>query len=175
MNPLATAVYVPPRPNPGPEPLPAPQSPVVAITLSIAGLALLAVTLAALLLSLRRRARRRRIRAERSARYGLPRVLPESPRERWIIFSRAIRRVLAERFGASWRAKTNEEMSDAPELAEALGTRRAEELIDLLRQADRAKFADSPVPEPPAPLPYLSELAAALVPEAGARSRTRGK
>ncbi|MBV8313765.1 MAG: hypothetical protein JOZ53_02410 [Planctomycetaceae bacterium] len=175
MNPLATAVYVPPRPNPGPEPMPAPQSPVVAITLSIAGLALLAVTLAALLLSLRRRARRRRIRAERSARYGLPRVLPESPRERWIIFSRAIRRVLAERFGASWRAKTNEEMSDAPELAEALGTRRAEELIDLLRQADCAKFADSPVPEPPAPLPYLSELAAALVPEAGARSRTRGK
>ena len=79
MSPLAKAVYVPPCPNPGPEPMPAPQSPVVAITLSLAGLALLAVTLASLRPSLRRRSRRRRIRAERSARHGLPESSPNLP------------------------------------------------------------------------------------------------
>jgi hypothetical protein len=127
---------------------------------------------------LRRLSRRDRLRADRDARHGLPQVLPESPREQWIIWSRVVRGALAERFGPAWGAKTTEEIAAEPALVDLLGPERAGTLVRALGEADRAKFADPSSPDLPTPLPYL-ELIAALAPapesEAGARSTIKGR
>ena len=175
MSSPSKAVLVPPRPNLGPEPMLAPWSFTAAIVATLIVLVLVMTTLLAMLAYLRRFARRDRLRAECAARHGLPRDFPESSRERWIIFSRAIRQALATRFGQAWGAKTTEEIAAEHALADVLGPERSAELIHLLQQADRAKFADSPVADPPVPLPYLSDLVMALTSTAGERSRIRGK
>ena len=52
-----------------------------------------------------------------------------------------MRDVLADQFGAAWRAKTNEELSAEPLLLESLGHEQLQELIRFLVDIDRLKFA----------------------------------
>ncbi len=53
----------------------------------------------------------------------------------------AARRALAARFGASWLAKTTEEIAAGTDLIEVFGFETTDRLLDLLREADRAKFS----------------------------------
>ena len=52
-----------------------------------------------------------------------------------------MRDVLADQFGAAWRAKTNEELSGETQLVDLLGHDHLQELIRFLDDIDRLKFA----------------------------------
>jgi hypothetical protein len=95
-------------------------------------------------------------------------------------WSIAVREALVARFGASWRARTTEEIAADATLAEALGPEPTARLVEFLSDADRAKFDDRDGLQPPVPddLPdWLIAFVAPTsnVPAAGARSRIIGK
>ncbi|GAC1470909.1 MAG: hypothetical protein NVSMB9_16500 [Isosphaeraceae bacterium] len=54
-----------------------------------------------------------------------------------------IRSALATAFGPGWRAKTSEEISQAPELSATFGLVTSERIAWLLRRADHQKFSAS--------------------------------
>jgi hypothetical protein len=58
-----------------------------------------------------------------------------------VALAEAARGALVERFGASWRAKTTEEIAADASPAEAFGPETAARLVALLGEADRVKFS----------------------------------
>jgi membrane protein implicated in regulation of membrane protease activity len=64
-----------------------------------------------------------------------------TPRGRLVALSMSTKNALAARFGATWRAKTTEELATEPTLAEVLGPEPLRELIEFLDRIDRLKFA----------------------------------
>jgi hypothetical protein len=81
----------------------------------------------------------------------------------------ATRSALVARLGPSWAARTTEELAAAEaELAAAFGAGPAGRLLELLRAADRARFADADEPAGP----YRAFVAEFL---AGARSMTTAR
>jgi hypothetical protein len=87
----------------------------------------------------RRLGRRRARQARRDPSHqGPPDV---SPRGRLVAHSRSIRDLIAEQFGAGWRAKTTEELAAEPRLADVLGPDPLRELIRFLDEVDQLKFA----------------------------------
>lgn len=145
---------VPPRPNLGPEPLPGPWP-----WASVGGAVGIAIVVGLWAwLSLRRR---KPIEREADTEARPPTLL-----------SRAadLRATLAERFGPGWIARTTEEVLGDEMLAERLGPERHARLEDLLRAADRAKFAghgDTPAPE-------VEELIRAIRSKVETRAAGRG-
>ncbi len=134
MNPANARGLVPPRPNLGPEPWSDP--PPIALFLCVAG------ALACLLLIWLVRGRLRRVRARRAGLAVSSQGPPDTtPRGRLVALSHSMRDVLANQFGSAWRAKTTEELSAEPQLAERLGPDQLQELIRFLDQVDQLKFA----------------------------------
>ncbi len=168
------AVLVPPRPNLGPEPLTGPES--VAGTWLALGLVL---GLVALLLGWRRlRVKARRVEPQAALAALLDRT-PDSPRERMIAWSEAVREAVVVRFGPAWRAKTTEEMGADSTLLDALGPERTAELVRFLKASDRAKFAARDEPLADAQSDAWRLWVAVFVSESvsaeGASSRIKGK
>jgi hypothetical protein len=64
-----------------------------------------------------------------------------TPRGRLVALSMSTKNALAARFGATWRAKTTEELAAEPMLAAVLGPAPLKELIEFLDRIDRLKFA----------------------------------
>jgi len=64
-----------------------------------------------------------------------------TPRERLIGLSGSLREALTDRFGASYRARTTEELSADGQLGELLGGELFEQLIHFLDEIDQLKFA----------------------------------
>jgi hypothetical protein len=135
VNPANARALVPPRPNLGPEPW----SEAGPITLYVA----IATALTALLVGWIVWTKLARARTRRRARNSSSRQGPydTSPRGRLVALSHSMRDVLADQFGAAWRAKTNEELSAEPLLLESLGHDQLQELIQFLVDIDRLKFA----------------------------------
>jgi hypothetical protein len=117
---------VPPRPNLGPEPWPE-QRPWFPLLWIAAGLLVIS------------RLRARRKRPPQNVRPSVG--TDATPRERLVALSDTIREDLSTRFGASWRAKTTEELSADGQLEELLGAEMFPDLIRLLDRVDRLKFA----------------------------------
>jgi hypothetical protein len=162
---------LPPRPNLGPEPWPEPAWP--------AGWIAGAVIAAALILVAawwsRRRRRRRRARPnppEASGAIGSP----ATPEGRLVALAEAARAALIVHFGDHWVAKTTEEVVAAPALAADVGPERVARLAELLRAADRAKFAGAADEDGQGEGwdAWVADFAAALA-AAGATSRIKGK
>jgi hypothetical protein len=95
-----------------------------------------------------------------------------SPRDQLIAWSHTIRGVLSTRFGASWRAKTTEEIADDGSVAELIGPADFERLVHYLEEADRLKFAESDGAMTEPLFDDLARLVDALA--AGASSRIKG-
>lgn len=140
---LSTPI-LPPRPNLGPEPLGEPRWPVEFLAIVLVLLVLLGV------LAWRLRLRREKFRRK-------PRTItPESTIDREADVSaestelpdlvRQCRRALVARFGNHLGARTTEEIGKDPELAEHLGHELVGELVQLLQEADRIKFAGISAP-----------------------------
>ncbi len=170
MNEPSGSVLIPPRPNLGPEPLIDSQASVnlgfgIGIAILLALLALIFVVF------LRRRSRRGK---RLSGVPMFPDTSDESERERMIAWSIAVREALASRFGNVWKARTTEEIADDPQLLAQIGSERSERLIRFLREADRAKFADSSAALDYFDFDGLAELLTPPAPAAGARSKTNG-
>ncbi len=99
---------------------------------------------------------------------------PASRRERLIALSGAVREALVARFGPDWRSKTTEEIARENGLAEAFGPEDAARLLDLLHEADRAKFAHEEEPlSPPSP-DYGEDWVERFLATAGATSKGSG-
>jgi hypothetical protein len=129
---------VPPRPNLGPEPWPVPPGWTATAGWWVWSLALL-------LLIAGWRWRRGRSKAGSAGRASSPDPSLEldlSPRRRLIASSEAVRAALIGAFGPGWGSKTTEEIAAEPILAERLDPEEVGHLIEFLRQADRAKFAE---------------------------------
>jgi len=118
--------------------------------------------------------RRRARRKPSSLLPSFPDASDESERERMIAWSIAVREALASRFGNIWKARTTEEIAADPELLAQLGAERSQRLLHFLREADRAKFADSSALLDHFDFEELAELVSNAVPAAGARSRISG-
>jgi hypothetical protein len=155
VNPAAKAVLVPPRPNPGPEPLP---QRFMTGELILVVLLLVVGTLS-LLGRLRLRDRRRVPGAVRRT----PQETFDSRRDQMTAWSAAVREALAVRFGASFIARTTEEIASDTILAETLGPEPWARLVLFLSEADRAKFDDREGRQPPLPCESLNWLAEFLV------------
>ena len=134
MNPATARAIVPPRPNLGPEPWSEPNP----FSLYF----VLGATLAALFVLWFGWRRLGRFRAERPV-SNLSSQNPRdtSPHGRLVALSQTLRNALASQFGPEWRAKTNEELSAEPRLAELLGHDQLQELIHILNDIDLLKFA----------------------------------
>ncbi len=91
-----------------------------------------------------------------------------------IAWSVAVREALTTRFGPGWRAKTTEEIAADSSLTEALGPILAARVVQFLRAADRAKFADSDEPAVDPDFEGLAALIPATAAAAGASSRIKG-
>jgi hypothetical protein len=134
VNPANARGLVPPRPNLGPEPWSDP--PPIALFLWVAG----ALACLFLIWLVRRRLHRARVnRAGPNLANQAPR--DTTPRGRLVALSHSMRDALTNQFGTAWRAKTTEELSAEPRLAEVLGADQLEELIRFLDQIDQLKFA----------------------------------
>jgi hypothetical protein len=94
-----------------------------------------------LLIVLLRRARRRRPRGS-AVTLHIPAPSPTNDHERLAAWAEIARGRLINRFGAAWAAKTTEEIEGDTQLNEALDAATLEKLVELLRAADRAKFAE---------------------------------
>jgi hypothetical protein len=134
VNPAAARALVPPRPNLGPEPWSEPDP--------FALFYVLGATAAALFILWLGWRRHGRFRVSRVV-SGLSSQNPRdtSPHGRLVALSQSFRTVLASQFGPAWRAKTNEELSAEPRLAELLGGDQLQELIQILNDIDLLKFA----------------------------------
>jgi hypothetical protein len=134
VNPAAARALVPPRPNLGPEPWsePNPLATYFVLGAIVAGLFVV-------WFGWRRLGRLRAARAVADLSSQNPR--DTSPRGRLVALSHSLRTVLAGQFGQAWRAKTNEELSAEPRLAELLGHDQLQELIQILNDIDLLKFA----------------------------------
>lgn len=124
---------VPPRPNLGPEPWAAPRALDPLWLLMIIPLSAAVIGVCSWLF-----------------RRGFSRPGPEiansgapdtTPRGRLVALSISTKNALAVRFGATWRAKTTEELADEPILVELLGPEPLADLIKFLDRIDRLKFA----------------------------------
>jgi hypothetical protein len=131
-QPLGRAL-IPPQPNLGPEPWP--KSPPFDPFRLVLAIPVTAVVLWAIW---------------RFSRRGLARSRPDratheepdvTPRGRLVALSSSTKNALAARFGASWRAKTTEELAAEPVLADILGPEPLRDLIAFLDRIDRLKFA----------------------------------
>lgn len=134
MNPASARTLVPPRPNLGPEPWNEPD-PIALYWLFGAALA----SLLAAWFAWKRLAQ---------TRYNLRGFHPSSTqppdtstRGRLFALSQSMRDAMARQFGPAWRAKTNEELSTEPRLAAQLGLDQLQEMIQILNDIDRLKFA----------------------------------
>ncbi len=131
---------VPPRPNLGPEPWPEPTRwPGPA---GWSGLAALVVVFG---VGLRLRNLHRSLRkvSESLNSSIVADGLGASPRERLISNSEQVRDALIRTFGPSWGSKTTEEISQGAGLVERLDPAELGRLIEFLKLADRAKFAEA--------------------------------
>jgi hypothetical protein len=137
-----------PRPNLGPEPWPdAPLWPwIVAAGVVVLLLALVGV--------------RHRRRRKRHVNISLP-IKSVSAPSPLTSHSDPVREALAKAFGASWRAKTTEEIAASSALAGRFGDEVAERLVDYLGAIDRAKFSG----QTSAPIEELDWWAARFVEE----------
>ena len=124
---------VPPRPNLGPEPWPTPSRLPI---LWLASAAVILLCLAGLVW----RSLRRRGKDSREAQPS-PDSLDATPRGRLVALSNSAKSALAAQFGATWRAKTTEELADEATLKEILGPDLHSELIEFLQGVDHLKFA----------------------------------
>ena len=151
-----------PRGNPGPEPWPA--------TSASGGWWLLAL-LPALALGIGFW-RRRKIRTASAfpSREGNGAGEVDSP---LVLLAETIRAGLSQRFGPEWQAKTTEEIALALVGVSAVTAEQRTVLVELLEDADRAKFSGEVVPGPRQGEPGagLSEALAAI----GARSIRIGR
>lgn len=120
-----------PRPNLGPEPWPS-------TALPSSWWLLGAVPLLAGVWWLARR-RNRLLMGLQSLSETLSEPLLE--RDRLLALADRIREALSKQFGASWSAKTTEEIAEALTTAESIEPIHRETLVRLLNEADRAKFA----------------------------------
>jgi hypothetical protein len=139
---------LPPRPNLGPEPWPS-NAPITEVgwpPLLIASLIAVALGFAIFaLISSRSRTRRKNSRATTTPQE----LLSLSSRERSITTAQLIRDALESRFGATWAAKTTEEVAADQQLAHNIGEERLTLLVGALLTADQAKFNPSqPVTQP---------------------------
>ncbi len=134
MNVTAPRGLIPPRPNLGPEPWQKTQ-PMPAVYFV---LALLFILSSAALYGAWRH--RRGVRA-RAAKRPLVERPDATPRQRLIGLWGSVRDALTDRLGASYRARTTEELAGDQELAELLGVELCQQLIHFLDQIDRLKFA----------------------------------
>lgn len=134
MNPADARTLVPPRPNLGPEPWTEPDR--------IGLYSLLGAVLASLLVAWFAWKRLARTWFRKDV-IALPNSNPPdtSTRGRLFALSQSMRNAMASQFGAAWRAKTNEELSAEPRLAELLGLDPLQEMIQILNEIDRLKFA----------------------------------
>lgn len=165
----AAAPILPPRPNLGPEPWPESPWP----TGWLAGLAALLIVAA---LGILRHRRRSRLVAATGDGPSPTLAAPDDPQERLIRAADAARAALVARLGPPWVARTTEEIAEAPEPVAWLGVARAGRLVELLRSADRAKFA-GPTTAAPTGEDHWESFVAELVAEAaaGPSSRIKGK
>jgi hypothetical protein len=128
-----TTPIVLPRPNLGPEPWPsAPLWP------WIAG-AILVVVAVGIILLLRRRGRARRkgeVVSSPIEANGVAQATDEP--------ADLVRSALLRAFGATWRARTTEEVAASTELEDRFGGEVAGRVVDYLRAVDRAKFSADP-------------------------------
>jgi hypothetical protein len=124
---------VPPRPNLGPEPWTT--SPPLNPSWMLLAIPTAVVFVWAFWKLLRRSLARPR--QDRAA----PDEPDVTPRGRLVALSMSTKNALAARFGATWRAKTTEELATEPTLAEVLGPEPLRELIEFLDRIDRLKFA----------------------------------
>lgn len=122
---------VPPRPNLGPEPLTEPGSAwrwiAILTCLVVLGIGLAVRTWG---------------KWPRTAR--IPGPIEKPPTRNLapiVVLAEIARDSLVVRFGASWRAKTTEEIADDNVLAETIGAEDAGRLVALLIEADRVKFS----------------------------------
>lgn len=143
MNPPSPARLIPPRPIPDPLPWPGFSFGTTGLVLGTAALALFLIGLVVLFRSRRGR------RPTEIPSFGPPPAPPGGLVER----AERIRSALVHRFGASWAARTTEEIAGSPPLIDLFGPDRTAELVEYLRLADQAKFA--PAGEPPTPDPAV--------------------
>jgi len=136
VNVTAPRGLVPPRPNLGPEPWSETRSVTDAYSVAFA---LLVILSGAALYGVWRK---RRIARGKGAK---PPVIDErpdaAPRERLIGLAGSLRTALTDRFGASYRARTIEELSADGDLGKLLGVELFGQLIQFLDQIDQLKFA----------------------------------
>lgn len=136
----ASTPTLPPRPNLGPEPLGESRSPV-----ALLGFVCFALLVLALVVTWFRARRRNRMRpapqppAQRSEPADVPGAQPHS----LVALAQRCRDALVARFGDRWAAKTTEEIGADRELADQLGSEPVSDLLRLLREADRIKFAQA--------------------------------
>ncbi len=136
MNVTAPRGLVPPRPNLGPEPWSEPQS-MRAVYVALA-LALLVILSSATLYGVWRLRRGGRAKGEKRPPFDRP---DATPRQRLIGLWGSLRKALADRLGASYRARTTEELAADEKLRELLGEELFNQLIHFLDQLDQLKFA----------------------------------
>jgi hypothetical protein len=142
LNPASATVLVPPRPNLGPEPWPDATFPGP----ELIGLVLLIVCLAiGTVWILKRRGAIARLKAKRKHSAV---ALDDSPTTRFLALTGLTRDALAEHFGPGLRARTTEEIAVDTTLKEQIGEEYFDQLLCLLRAADRLKFAVEPAAQP---------------------------
>ncbi|MDG3004161.1 hypothetical protein [Paludisphaera mucosa] len=125
-----TATIVPPRPNLGPEPWRDDSAPWLVPVAILVAAGLIAATVL----------RRRRRRASLPATAGSPAAVDDSPEGRLLALCDRLRATLAARLGPSLRARTTEEVTADPRVAQLLGDDR-DRLAAILVAGDRIKFA----------------------------------
>ncbi len=134
MNVTAPHGLVPPRPNLGPEPWSETQS----MRAVYVALALLVILSSATLYGVWRHRRSVRAKGEKRPLFDQP---DATPRQRLIGLWGSLREALADRLGASYRARTTEELGADEKLGELLGEELFNQLIHFLDQIDQLKFA----------------------------------
>lgn len=123
---------IPPKPNLGPEPWPK-SAPLQGLWVASGAVV---ATIAALFFW--RMLRRRLVRSHQAE--AAADSLDVTPRGRLVALSNSAKTALALRFGATWRAKTTEELAVEAALEEVLGPEMFRQLIEFLEGIDRLKL-----------------------------------
>jgi hypothetical protein len=103
------------------------------------GAGIVAILVAAFIVWRTQKARRKRPEGISTTKFQLDGSASE--RERLIALSGAIRDALAQRFDATWLAKTTEDLAASPTLASAISADDYVRLLAFLRAVDRLKFS----------------------------------